>query len=84
MPRTSKIVKVPRPKEGSFNKNRRAGKLLQAQVAHLRSALIKHHAEVQALLAFDPSEVRTEGEVGKYVERVTAVLHNRGTGRSGK
>jgi hypothetical protein len=81
MPRTSKIVVIPKPAPGSFNKNRAAGKLLQAQVMHLRKALAKHHAEVVAILAVDLREIKTEGEVGDYVERITAILHQRGKRR---
>ena len=44
MPRTSKIIIVPKPAPGSFNKHRPAGSLLLAQAAHLQKALIKHHA----------------------------------------
>jgi len=84
MPRTSKIVVIPRPAPGSFNKNRRAGKLLQTQVMHLHRALVKHHAEVVALLAIDPKEVDTEGKVGEYAKRITEILHRRGSGRPGK
>jgi hypothetical protein len=76
MPRTSSIVRIPKPAPGSFNKNRRAGKLLQTQVIHLRNALVKHHAEVVALLAIDSSELRTEGEVGDYARKITAILHH--------
>jgi hypothetical protein len=76
MPRTSSIVRIPRPAPGSFNKNRPAGKLLQTQVVHLQKALVKHHAEVVALLAIDLSELRTEGEVGEYAKKITAILHH--------
>jgi hypothetical protein len=76
MPRTSSIVRIPKPAPGSFNKNRRAGKLLQTQVIHLRNALVKHHAEVVRLLAIDPSQLRTEGEVGEFAQEITAILHH--------
>lgn len=75
MPRTPKIVDVPRPAPGSFNKHRPAGTLLRSQSAQLRQALIKHHADVEALLAVDLSEIRTEEEVADYAGRVTALLH---------
>jgi hypothetical protein len=81
MPRTPNIVVIPKPSPGSFNKNRPAGTLLQTQVVHLRKALVKHHAEVVALLAIDLREVRTEGEVGDYAEKITAILHQRSTRR---
>lgn len=75
MPRTSKIIFVPKPAPGSFNKHRPAGTLLQAQAAHLQKALIKHHAEVERLLARDLKEIKTEAEVADYAERITALLH---------
>ena len=75
MPRTSKIISIPKPAPGSFNKHRTAGALLQAQVAHLHRALIKHHAKVEGLLAIDLKEIKTEAEVGDYAQRITALLH---------
>jgi hypothetical protein len=75
MPRTNKIIKVPRPSPDSFNKHRPAGILLQAQAAHLRQGLIKHHADVEVLLATDLNELKTEGDVAEYARKVTAVLH---------
>lgn len=75
MPRTSKIVHIPRPAPGSFNKHRTAGTLLQAQALHLQKTLIKHHAHVEKLLAIDLAEIRTEAEVSEYARKVTALLH---------
>ncbi|HXR17269.1 MAG TPA: hypothetical protein VN777_13835 [Terriglobales bacterium] len=75
MPRTSKIISIPKPAPGSFNKQRPAGTLLQAQVVHLQKALIKHHADVERLLAIDLKEIRTEAEVADYARRITALLH---------
>ncbi len=75
MPRTSKIILVPKPAAGSFNKHRPAGSLLLAQAVHLHKALIKHHAEVEALLAIDLGEIKTEADVSDYASRITAMLH---------
>jgi hypothetical protein len=75
MARTSKIIRIPRPAPGSFNKHRPAGALLQAQLAHLREALVKHHAEVERLLAVGLKEIRTEAEVADHAKRITALLH---------
>jgi hypothetical protein len=66
---------VPKPAPGSYNKNRPAGKLLQAQTQHLREALLKHLEELAAVLAIDPRSLRTEGEVSAYIHRATAILH---------
>jgi hypothetical protein len=84
MPRTSKIIRIPRPAPGSFNKNRRAGALLRSQVVHLQKALVKHHAEIVELLAIDMNEIRTEGEVSEYARKVTRVLHQRSGSKPAK
>jgi hypothetical protein len=68
---------VPKPAPGSYNKNRPAGKLLQAQTVHLREALLKHSEEVAAVLAIDPKSLKSEGDVSAYVHRATAILHTR-------
>ena len=75
MPRTSKVIVVPKPAPGSFNKHRRAGSLLLAQAAHLQKALIKHHADVETLMSIDLAEIKTEEDVSKYAKRITALLH---------
>jgi hypothetical protein len=75
MPRTAKIIPVPTPAPGSFNKHRRAGTLLRSQLVHLRETLVKHHAEVERLLAISSHELETEAEVADYAKRVTAILH---------
>ena len=76
MPRTSKIIIVPKPAPGSFNKLRPAGSLLLAQAAHLQKALVKHHAEVERLLAIDLLEIKTEADVSNYAKQITALLHS--------
>jgi len=84
MPRTSKIIRVPKPAPGSFNKHRPAGSLLVAQAVHLQKALIKHHAEIEVLLAIDLKEIRTEADVSDYARRVTRVLHAHHARRAAK
>jgi len=66
---------VPKPAKGSYNTNRPAGKLLQAQTRHLREALLKHSEELAALLAIEPGSLKTEGDVSAYIHRATAILH---------
>jgi hypothetical protein len=66
---------VPKSQPGSYNKNRPAGKLLQAQTLHLREALLKHLEQLAAVLAIDPKSLKTEGEVSAYIHRATAILH---------
>jgi hypothetical protein len=86
-----RVVPIPKPPQDAFNKNRRAGTLLQAQTLHLRHALARHlqkvtrHLEkIAALLAIDVSTIKTEGDVSDYAKRVTAILHMQGGKRVGK
>jgi hypothetical protein len=83
MPRTRNIINIPKPAPGSFNKNRPAGKLLQAQLMHLREGLIQHLAKVVELLATDLTAIKTEGEVSAYAHKVTRILHPLGAKRPG-
>jgi hypothetical protein len=69
------VIHVPKPEPGSYNKNRPPGKLLQSQTLHLREALIQHLQELVAVLAVNPHSLKTEGDVGMWVERATAILH---------
>lgn len=78
------VIRVPKPEPGSFNTQRPAGKLLQAQTAHLREALIKHLEELVKILAVDLGSLKTEGDVSAYVKSVTAVLHPHGRQRHGQ
>jgi len=68
-------ILVPQPEPGSYNAKRPAGKLLQSQTLHLREALIKHMADLAAVLEIDPRSLKTEGEVSTYIRRATAILH---------
>jgi hypothetical protein len=72
------VIQVPKPASGAFNKNRRAGQLLLAQVRHAREALIKHLEEVSKVLAIDPGSLKSEGDVSDYLRRVTRILHPHG------
>lgn len=86
-----RVVPIPKPPQDAFNKNRRAGTLLQAQVAHLRHGLAlhlkrvtRHLKRISELLAIDISTIRTEGDVSEYAKRVTAILHMQGRKRPRK
>jgi hypothetical protein len=79
-----KIIAVPKTDSSAFNPSRPAGKLLQAQTAHLREALINHLREVATLVAIDIKSLKTEGDVGAYARKVTAILHPQGVRRPGK
>jgi hypothetical protein len=69
------VIKVPEPEKGSFNHNRPAGKLLQSQTLHLREALLRHLKDIADLLAINPKSLKTERDVGTYIQRATAILH---------
>lgn len=69
------VIKVPEPAKGSFNHNRLAGKLLQAQILHLREALRKQNKDIAQLLAIDPKSLKTERDASNYIHKATAILH---------
>jgi hypothetical protein len=77
-------ILVPRPPANAYNHNRPAGKLLQAQTLHLREALIQHMHKLAEVLAIDPRNLKTEGEVSKYIHKATAILHTHSAHDSGK
>ena len=67
-------IRVPIPQPSSFNKDRPAGCLLQAQLRHF------HHAE-SARLAKEkrdgrkPEDILTESEAADYIAKITKLLH---------
>lgn len=71
----SYVVTVPEPEKGSYNPNRPAGKLLQAQALHLREALLQHLRDLAAVLSIDPKSLKAEADVNAYSRRATAILH---------
>ena len=80
--RQRRVVPIPEPPKEAFDKDRPAGKLLQAQAVHLRHALgryvqkvARHLHKVGELLAMDLSTIKTEGQVSEYAKKVTAILH---------
>ena len=90
MPRTAKIITVPKPGPQAFNKDRRAGTLLRSQAIHLRHALSKYVQEVTVqlkeateLLAVDPGSLKTEEHVSTYARKATAILHVRSARNQG-
>ena len=74
----SQVISVPKTDLGAYNPNRPAGKLLLAQTAHLREALIKQLHELVGILAIDIRSLKTEADVSAYIEKVTAILHPHG------
>jgi hypothetical protein len=70
-----KLISVPKTPKESFNPDRIASALLVSQILHLREALSKHAAEVQALLAIEPKNIKTERQVSDFVHKATSILH---------
>ena len=89
--RQRRVVPIPNPPKSAFNKDRKAGLLLQAQAQHLRHGLARyvqkvarHLHRVGELLATDLSTLKTEGQIGEYARKVTAILHMKTSKRAGK
>ena len=72
-----KLIRVPNPERGSYNPDRPAGSLLRAQALHIHEALLQHLLELASVLAVNPASLKTEGEIGNYIGRATALLHTR-------
>ena len=70
------VIKVPKPPQSAFDKNRPVSALLRNQILHL------HEVERR----FPPSrhsgvyinDIKTEGEAAAYIRKVTARLHPQG------
>lgn len=80
--RQRRAVPIPQPPRSAFDKDRKAGLLLQAQAVHLRHGLARyvqkvarHLHKVGELLATDLSTLKTEGQIGEYARQVTGILH---------
>lgn len=89
--RQRRVVPIPNPPKSAFNKDRKAGLLLQAQALHLRHGLARyvqkvarHLHKVGELLARDLSTLKTEGEISDYARQVTAILHMKTSKRPAK
>lgn len=89
--RQRRVVPIPKPPEEAFNKDRLAGKLLQAQAVHLRHVLsryvqrvARHLHKVGELLATNLSTLRTEGQISEYARQVTGILHMKTSKRPAK
>lgn len=75
MTRTKRIIQVPRPEKGSFNKHRLLVKntLLLNQVRHFQAVEKTLPPEKQTGIA--PESIKTEGEASEYIRKMTAILH---------
>jgi hypothetical protein len=89
--RQRRVVPIPKPPESAFNKDRKAGLLLQSQALHLRHGLARyvqkvarHLHKVGELLATDVSTLKTEGQISEYARQVTGILHMKTSKRTAK
>ena len=71
----SNIVRVPKPAPGSFNPQRPVAKnsLLTNQIEHFRKLEKEMPPERQTGMDF--SSIKTEGDAGEYIRKMTAILH---------
>ena len=89
--RQRRVVHILEPPKEAFDKDRKAGLLLQAQAVHLRHGLARyvqrvarHLNKVGELLATDLGTLKTEGQISEYARKVTAILHMKTGQRSAK
>ena len=89
--RERRMVPIPKAPKEAFDKDRKAGLLLQAQALHLRHGLARyvqrvarHLHKVGELLATDLSTLKTEGQISEYARKVTAILHMKPSKRPAK
>lgn len=74
----SNVIQVPRPSKTAYNPHRPLEKnlLIKRQVEHF------HHAEMQLPEALqtgmDIADVKTEGQAGEYIRKVTKAIHQSG------
>lgn len=66
-------IAVPRPRKGSFDKNRPPSDLLRSQMRHLYE--VEKQMPHQHQTGRNIEEIKTEGEAAEYIRRVTQKLH---------
>jgi hypothetical protein len=75
------FISVPKPPPSAFNKNRRAGCLIKAQLLHIQraeSARLPKEKRVGVKL----EDIHTEAEAAAYIAAVTRILHPQGRKKS--
>jgi len=66
-------IKVPKPPESAFNRERPVSSLLRSQLEHLQRAEFRLPAELQTNIYINA--IKTEGEAAAYIGQVTQRLH---------
>jgi hypothetical protein len=67
------LIHVPQPPKSAMNSHRPVNALLQAQMQHLQDAELKLPARLQTNIYVNA--IKTEGEAGEYIRRVTEAIH---------
>jgi hypothetical protein len=75
------VIKVPKPSQSAFDKNRPVSALLRNQILHLQEVERKFPPSRHSGIYIN--EIKTEGEAADYIRRVTAQLHPEGAKPAG-
>jgi len=73
------VIKVPKPPQSAFDKNRPVSALLRNQILHLHEVERKFPPSRHSGIYIN--EIKTEGEAADYIRKVTARLHPEGAKR---
>jgi len=68
------LIHVPRPPRRAMNPHRPVNALLQSQMQHLQDAELNLPARLQTNIYVNA--IKTEGEAGEYIRRVTEAIHH--------
>lgn len=74
------VIKVPKPPQSAFDKNRPVSALLRNQILHLHEVERKFPPSRHSGIYIN--EIKTEGEAAAYIQKVTARLHPEGAKRA--
>jgi hypothetical protein len=74
----SNVIKVPRPSRLAYNPHRPLEKnlLIRAQVEHFREAELNLPEHLRT--GINIADVKTEGQAGHYIRKVTRAIHESG------
>src|SRR5258708_35189204 len=75
-------IKVPRPLHSAIDPNRPVNSLLMVQIHHLHEAELKLPIGMQTDIYINA--IKTEGEAGDYIKRVTEAIHEAHNAAAGK
>ncbi|HZQ54930.1 MAG TPA: hypothetical protein VFB14_22205 [Bryobacteraceae bacterium] len=80
----SNIIKVPKPSNTAYNPHRSLEKnlLIKRQVEHFREAEMQLPETLRT--GIDIAHLKTEGQAGEYIRKVTKAIHQSGGREAGK